>query len=159
MTMINLKLHTGNLAHQLPNHSSKPSLDDPTYAHCNGRPQCEMSYSIVAKRSSNVYLYGAGMYNFFYNYDQTCLDTENCQDNMVNVEGNNNLYMFNANTKASVNMVVRETIKYSLVKPITRTVSVNPSTLSGRIIINYFNLYLISTMKNELIANKNGKFS
>ncbi|ODM95629.1 Glucan 1,3-beta-glucosidase [Orchesella cincta] len=84
------------------------SLDDPTYAHCNGRPQCEMSYSIVAKRSSNVYLYGAGMYNFFYNYDQTCLDTENCQDNMVNVEGNNNLYMFNANTKASVNMVVRE---------------------------------------------------
>jgi glucan 1,3-beta-glucosidase len=83
------------------------TFDDPTYAHCNGRLQCEMSYSIIAKRSSNVYLYGAGMYNFFFDYSQTCLDQENCQDNMVNLEGNTNFYMFNANTKASVNMVVR----------------------------------------------------
>lgn len=82
-------------------------LDDPNYAHCNGRPQCQMSYSVNAKRSQNVYLYGAGMYNFFYDYDQTCLDQENCQDNMVNLEGNSNFYMFNANTKASTNMVVR----------------------------------------------------
>jgi len=83
-------------------------FNDPTYAHCNGRPQCSMSWSIRAVNNENIYVYGAGMYNFFFNYDQTCLDTEDCQDAMVDLEGNRNFYMFNANTKAAKNMIVRD---------------------------------------------------
>jgi hypothetical protein len=86
-------------------------FNDPTYSHCNGRLQCEMSYAINAVDNENIYVYGAGMYNFFFNYDQTCLDTEDCQDSMMNLERNRNFYVFNANTKAAVNMMVRENTK------------------------------------------------
>jgi len=82
-------------------------FSDPTYSHCSAADfRCPLSYAIVAKRSSYVYLYGAGMYNFFNNYDQTCLNTEDCQLNMVSLENNSNFYMYNINTKASYNMVV-----------------------------------------------------
>jgi len=84
-----------------------PNFDDPTYAHCTpGDVRCPMSYSIRAKNCQNVYLYGAGMYNFFNNYDQTCLTTEDCQTTMVDLEGNTAFHMYNINTKAAINMVV-----------------------------------------------------
>jgi glucan 1,3-beta-glucosidase len=82
-------------------------FDDPTYSHCNpGDVRCPMSYAIRAKNCQDIFLYGAGMYNFFNNYDQTCLDTEDCQFGMVDVEGNTNFVMYNINTKAALNMVV-----------------------------------------------------
>jgi glucan 1,3-beta-glucosidase len=84
-----------------------PAFKDPTYAHCQpGSFGCGLSWGLRAVKSSNVYLYGAGLYNFFNNYDQTCLDTESCQDGMVSLEDNTNLYMYNVNTKASTNMVM-----------------------------------------------------
>jgi glucan 1,3-beta-glucosidase len=87
-----------------------PVFSDPTYDHCNAADfRCPLSYALIAKRSSNIYLYGAGMYNFFNNYDQTCLNTEDCQSYMVSVENNSNFYMYNINTVAVVNMVVRGT--------------------------------------------------
>jgi len=84
-----------------------PQFSDPTYAHCAPNdPKCQMSYAIIARNCENVYVYGAGMYNFFFNYDQTCLLTEDCQNAMVDATGNRNFYMFNINTKAAINMVV-----------------------------------------------------
>ncbi|XP_021952735.1 probable glucan endo-1,3-beta-glucosidase ARB_02077 [Folsomia candida] len=88
------------------------AFDDPTYAHCTpGDVRCPMSYAVTVRNSENVYIYGAGMYNFFNNYDQTCLNTEDCQTSMINVENNSNFYMFNANTKAAINMVVEGNTK------------------------------------------------
>ena len=44
---------------------------DPTYAHCPGTSQtCALSYGLRVHDSANVYLYGAGLYNFFNDYDQ-----------------------------------------------------------------------------------------
>lgn len=41
-------------------------FSDPTYSHCTAADfRCPLSYALIAKRCSNVYLYGAGMYNFF----------------------------------------------------------------------------------------------
>lgn len=81
--------------------------DDPSYDHCDpASVTCAMSWALRAHSSSYVYLYGAGLYNFFNNYDQTCLDFENCQDAQVDLEGNSNFYIFNLNTKAARNMVV-----------------------------------------------------
>jgi glucan 1,3-beta-glucosidase len=56
--------------------------------------------------SSNILIYGAGLYSFFDNYGQQCVAEENCQNNMVSIEGTtNNLSLFGLSTKASVNMV------------------------------------------------------
>jgi len=84
-----------------------PRFNDPTYAHCaSGDVRCPMSYAIRATGCENVYVYGAGMYNFFNNYDQTCLTTEDCQTAMVDLDNNRGFHMYNINTKAAVNMVV-----------------------------------------------------
>jgi hypothetical protein len=65
-----------------------------------------LAWGLRVVSSSDVYVYGSGLYNFFSNYDQTCLDTENCQDAMVDLESNSgNVYLYNLNTKAATNMV------------------------------------------------------
>lgn len=44
------------------------------------------------------------MYSFFENYDQDCLDTESCQDNIVEVDCSTT-YLYGLSTKASKNMI------------------------------------------------------
>ena len=65
-----------------------------------------MAYGLIIKNSENIYVYGAGLYNFFQDYDQGCLKSEYCQDTMASVEkSNRNVYIYNLNTKAADNMV------------------------------------------------------
>ncbi|KAI8099725.1 pectate lyase superfamily protein-domain-containing protein [Halteromyces radiatus] len=95
--------------------------NDPTFEHCrtfdsnnsnnnNSSIQppnrCAMAWGLRSLASSNVYIYGAGLYNFFYDYNQSCLDTEDCQESLVDMEKNHGLYLYNLNTKANINMVV-----------------------------------------------------
>lgn len=54
--------------------------------------------------SSDVVMYGGGLYSFFENYSQTCLDSEDCQENMVEVDCSS-VSLYGLSTKASVNMV------------------------------------------------------
>lgn len=54
--------------------------------------------------SSDVFVYGAGLYSFFNNYDQECLVNEKCQDSIVSIE-NSAVHLFGLSTKASVNML------------------------------------------------------
>ncbi|CAO3598045.1 unnamed protein product [Absidia cylindrospora] len=96
------------------------SWNDPTYEHCmlgggsstsyygikDTSNRCAMAWALRSVNSSNIYIYGAGLYNFFYDYSQKCLDTEDCQESLVDLEGNRGLYLYNLNTKANVNMVV-----------------------------------------------------
>lgn len=81
-------------------YTPNPIFGDPTYSHCvAGDIKCPMSYAVRAANCSNIYMYGAGMYNFFSDYDQTCLETEDCQTSMVDLDNNRELYMYNINTK------------------------------------------------------------
>lgn len=83
------------------------AYNDPTYSECASDSRtCRMAWGLRSVGSSNVYLYGAGLYNFFNDYDQTCLNTEDCQDAMVSLENNSRFYGFNINTKASKNIIV-----------------------------------------------------
>jgi len=51
-------------------------------------------------------MYGGGLYSFFDNYSQTCLNTESCQENMVSIEGDGRgVHLYGLSTKASTNMV------------------------------------------------------
>lgn len=52
-----------------------PVFGDPDYSHCApGDFRCPLSYAIWARGCSYVYLYGAGMYNFFNSkFPLTCI--------------------------------------------------------------------------------------
>ncbi|KAJ3163266.1 hypothetical protein HDU86_002436 [Geranomyces michiganensis] len=80
---------------------------DPTFDNCpKDDPVCRMSWGLRILNSQNIFVYGAGLYSFFQNYDQECLKTESCQKAMVSLEGiNKNVVLFNLNTKASTSQL------------------------------------------------------
>ncbi|CAG2165800.1 unnamed protein product [Oppiella nova] len=84
-----------------------PKWSDPDFSHCEkGSVTCPMGWGLRIFNSEHVYVYGAGLYNFFQNYDQGCLKVEHCQDSMVSIEKSpKNVFIYNLNTKASDNMV------------------------------------------------------
>ena len=55
--------------------------------------------------SKDVFIYGAGMYSFFENYNQDCVKSNDCQTNMVEVDSSSNVQIFGMSTKAAVNMI------------------------------------------------------
>ena len=84
-----------------------PVYSDPTFSTCTTE-SCKKTWGLRIVRSSDVYLFGGGLYSFFDNYLQDCLDTESCQENMVDLECSTGIYMYGLTTKASVNMVTVE---------------------------------------------------
>ncbi len=78
---------------------------DPDFSSCNGNAGCEKAWGLRIFASSDILVYGAGLYSFFDNYDQTCLATESCQVNMVSIECSTEVYLWALSTKASTNMV------------------------------------------------------
>jgi len=81
---------------------------DPDFSSCPvGSDSCAMAWGMRYIDTQNVYLYGAGHYNFFQYYNQTCLLTEDCQDAIVDIltDDSSELYLYGLNTKASVGMI------------------------------------------------------
>lgn len=78
---------------------------DPDFSSCNGDAGCEKAWGLRILDSTDILVYGAGLYSFFDNYDQTCLATESCQVNMVSIECSTEVYLWALSTKASTNMV------------------------------------------------------
>ncbi|CAM1506355.1 Fc.00g059960.m01.CDS01 [Cosmosporella sp. VM-42] len=70
-----------------------PQLNDPDFAnYCQARPAvgCNMGWGMRVLNSSNVVVYGAGLYSFFNNYNDSCASNESpeyCQERILNVEG------------------------------------------------------------------------
>ena len=78
---------------------------DPDFSNCNGDAGCEKAWGVRVFASTDILVYGAGLYSFFDNYGQTCLATESCQLNMVSIECSSEVYLWALSTKASTNMV------------------------------------------------------
>jgi len=83
------------------------AFNDPDFSKCaSGSTTCPMAWGLRIVKSENIFVYGAGLYNFFQNYDQKCLDTEHCQDSMVSLEDSaSKIYIYNLITKASDSML------------------------------------------------------
>jgi glucan 1,3-beta-glucosidase len=79
------------------------SWNDPDFANCT-TASCRKSWGLRVLKSSDVYVYGAGLYSFFENYAQSCLNSEDCQENMVEIDCSD-IKLYGLSTKASVNMV------------------------------------------------------
>lgn len=66
---------------------------------------CKRAWGVRAVDSKDIFIYGAGLYSFFDNYAQDCLETQSCQQNVVSLEGGSQVHFFGLSTKASVNML------------------------------------------------------
>lgn len=79
------------------------SWNDPDFSTCT-TASCKKAWGLRVLGSSDVYAYGAGLYSFFENYAQSCLNSEDCQQNMVEVDCSD-VHLYGLTTKAAVNMV------------------------------------------------------
>jgi len=110
----------GHIQSETPYWQSNPSalvpftmqqnaFQDPNFSTCssqNLRAPCDKSWGLRVVASNNILIYGTGLYSFFENYDQDCVASNNCQENMISVQsGSKNVHLYGVSTKASINMV------------------------------------------------------
>ena len=81
-----------------------PAYSDPDFADCT-TDSCRKTWGLRVTDSKDVHVYGGGLYSFFEDYSQTCLDTSDCQENMVEIECSSNVNLLAITTKATVNMI------------------------------------------------------
>ncbi|KAL3473173.1 pectate lyase superfamily protein-domain-containing protein [Aspergillus californicus] len=78
---------------------------DPLFEDCDDDPDmCAVSWGLRMVQSKNIYVYGAGLYSWFSNYNQDCLET-GCQQRIVSVEASSNMWLYNLATKGSVELI------------------------------------------------------
>jgi hypothetical protein len=82
--------------------TSNSAYSDPVFS---GSSSVNKAWGLRVVDSSDVFVYGAGLYSFFDNYDQTCLTSESCQSNIVDLENSGSVYLYGLSTKAVTNMV------------------------------------------------------
>ncbi|OCK96142.1 glycoside hydrolase family 55 protein [Cenococcum geophilum 1.58] len=103
----------------VPNVRNQPyptnsAINDPTYSSCLPGNCDALGLRIL--NSQNIFIYGAGLYSFFNNYDTTCSNapssggTENCQSEIFSIEGSgtNNIWVYSLSTIGSQSMVVQD---------------------------------------------------
>lgn len=78
--------------------------NDPEFTECFAQT-CYKTYGLRIYQSSYVFLYGAGLYSFFNNYDSACILTTSCQEHMVSLERSEGIYIYTHNTVATTNLV------------------------------------------------------
>lgn len=77
---------------------------DPMFDKCF-LPTCPKTYGLVIKKSTYIFIYGAGLYSFFNNYDSGCIVTGNCQQFITTISESEAIYLFALNTIAATNMI------------------------------------------------------
>lgn len=81
---------------------------DPDFSQC-ADTSCRKAWGMRVIDTEDFLLYGGGLYSFFENYAQDCVAANNCQTNMVSIEGGaKGVELLGLSTKASVNMLTRE---------------------------------------------------
>jgi glucan 1,3-beta-glucosidase len=67
--------------------------------------QQKSAWAVRVIDSESLWSYGAGTYSFFDNYAQDCVKTQDCQQDMNQIDNSTNINWFGLSTKASVNMI------------------------------------------------------
>ena len=79
---------------------------DPTFSDCQpGIPGSCMAWGVMIEQSSNVLVYGAGLYSWFQKYNQGCLSEFNCQKKILRLVQDKNIYIYNLATVGTTDMV------------------------------------------------------
>jgi glucan 1,3-beta-glucosidase len=83
--------------------TSIPAWNDPIFA-----SDTASSWGLRVVNSSEVYVYGAGLYSFFSNYNSTCSSEGNgewCQERILSVENTTSFSMFGLQTVGTNSMI------------------------------------------------------
>jgi glucan 1,3-beta-glucosidase len=79
---------------------------DPTFDNCDANDaSCLSAWALRVLNSTDVFIYSAGFYSFFQDYDEGCIDTESCQQGLVETNYADGLYLYNLFTKGNEQIV------------------------------------------------------
>jgi hypothetical protein len=84
----------------IPFAGAKAFTADPTFDDCK-TDSCKASWGLRVISSTNITIHGAGLYSFFQDYFQDCLDTNSCQERILQVKGSSQVAIFNLFTVAT----------------------------------------------------------
>ncbi|CAK7227466.1 hypothetical protein SBRCBS47491_006577 [Sporothrix bragantina] len=82
--------------------------NDPTFSGCAaGSKTCGMAWAIRVLDSSSVIVLSTGLYTWFQDYDQTCINNgaNNCQQSSFYVEESADIWVFNLVTVGNIDMI------------------------------------------------------
>ncbi|KAI0506327.1 hypothetical protein F5B22DRAFT_650887 [Xylaria bambusicola] len=82
---------------------------DPDFKECSSsNPHCAAAWGLMITGSTNVQILGAGLYNWYQDYTQPCVDTQDCQQRVVSIEHSGGVWIYNLYTIGTVEMVTYE---------------------------------------------------
>lgn len=85
-----------------------PVYSDPTFADCTAA-NCARTWGVRLVNSTQIFIFGAGLYNFFENWSTTaCLASESCQERMVDIRDCTEIYLWALSTKGSSYLISYE---------------------------------------------------
>ncbi|KII88661.1 glycoside hydrolase family 55 protein [Plicaturopsis crispa FD-325 SS-3] len=76
--------------------SINSNYSDPSFVDSN-----PAAWGLYSQSSSNIFIFGAGHYSFFSNYDKTCLNTTVCQNQIVNIDSKSSVSLYGLATVGS----------------------------------------------------------
>ncbi|KAK2030564.1 pectin lyase-like protein [Colletotrichum zoysiae] len=85
----------------LPFQDGREFPGDPSFESCT-TIGCQEAWGLRIINSENVILHSAGLYSFFQEYYQDCLDTFDCQERLCEIKGSKGVAIFNMFTVATV---------------------------------------------------------
>ncbi|KAK8070332.1 glycoside hydrolase family 55 protein [Apiospora phragmitis] len=82
------------------------SSRDPDFKECPAsNPFCSTAWGLMVIGSTDVHIFGAGLYNWFQAYTQPCVDQQDCQQRVVRIKDSGNIWIYNLYTIGTVEMV------------------------------------------------------
>ena len=63
------------------------------------------SWALSIADSKDIFIYGAGLYSFFKNYTQDCIDPRNCQSQIADIDSKSKVQIFSLSTVAAAKMI------------------------------------------------------
>ena len=83
--------------------------DDPDFSSCQVSAEvwderCRYAWALLIVDSTDVVIRSAGLYSFFNEYFQDCIDTNDCQSEILFVTGSYDVVIYNLFTVATVNI-------------------------------------------------------
>lgn len=60
------------------------------------------SWGLKVVDSTDIVIFGAGLYSFFQNYDQTCVSSVNCQNQIMDIDSTSSITIYSLSTVGSI---------------------------------------------------------
>ncbi|KAK7023969.1 glycoside hydrolase family 55 protein [Favolaschia claudopus] len=65
-------------------------------------PDVAMAWALIVRSSTDIVIFGAGLYSFFSNYSNACLESANCQKHLVDITGDSSVHIYSLATLGSI---------------------------------------------------------